>query len=367
MIAAKPTRYIIVCLILLFPVFLNAETNTSLTTDDNQQLGENSDNRIEVNDPGISDPHAEPIVIAAALGSDFMKQAAKDDPSKLSVIPDDDDSLRLLELRIGKYKFDELIATYQVGDTLFVPLGFLSELIDLAITTDPATGIAQGFIFQENRPFYLDAKRGEVTTAGQLSRFKKKRVAIRELDDIYVDSYLLGDWLPLKLDINLYASRLSIISDKPLPFELRKMREERIAKIQTRAADRVKSYPTQKEPYQKWTYPMVNQSARAGFIRDSNGDFKSTFGYSTFASADLFYMESAWYLSGTEDDLFEDARVTFARRDPSESLAGRLQATEYAVGYIDEPRLDAITRPLDPQPGALISNFPLARQLQYDS
>ena len=44
-----------------------------------------------------------------------------------------------------------------------------------------------------------------------------------------------------------------------------------------------------------------------------------------------------------------------------------MQATEYAVGYIDEPRLDAITRPLDPQPGALISNFPLARQLQYDS
>ena len=312
-------------------------------------------------------PENSPIMIAAAIGSEFLGKSVKSDPSKITELFDDEHNLRLLELHIGKYRFDELIAAYQQGDILFIPLGIFSELIDLAITTDPTSGIAQGFIFREEHSFYLDANRGEVTIAGTLIRFNKNRVAIRELDDIYVDSITLGKWLPLSLDINLYASRLNIISEKPLPFELRKKREERAKKIHALVADRDQAYPMQKDNYQQWSYPMVNQSARIGFSRDANGDFNGTFGYSTYASADLLYMESAWYLAGTEEDFFEDARVTFARRDPSESLLGSMHATEYAFGHINEPRLEIITRPLDPQPGALVSNYPLARQLQYDS
>lgn len=376
MVAAKHIRYIFLCLIFLYPFAANAETYIRLASSSSSASPHFSENNTTIILPDeneassvspTTDPGDDAVMMAAALGSDFMKKISKADPTKLSEISDEDNSLRLLELRIGKYKFDELIATYQQGDTLFVPLGFLSELIDLAIAADPSTGIAQGFIFQEDRQFYLDAKRGEVTIAGKLSRFKKNRISIRELDDIYVDSYLLGEWFPLSLDVNLYASRLKIISDEPLPFELRKMREERIKKIRTQTAARDRSFPVQKDPYQKWSYPMVNQSARIGFNRDANGDFKGTFGYSTFAAADLLYMESAWYLSGTEDDFFDEARVTFARRDPTESLLGRVRASEYAFGHINEPRLEVITKPLDPQAGALVSNFPLARQYQYDS
>jgi hypothetical protein len=368
-VAAKYLRYVAI-LICLYAASSHADYDNHIAVNDsthsaipfNTQPATTQD----VTAP-TSAPANPPVMIAAAIGSEFLNKSLKSDPTKTTTLFDDENNLRLMEVHIGKYRFDDLLTAYQQGDILFIPLGMFSALIDLAITADTTTGIAQGFIFREDRSFYLDANRGEVTIAGKLTRFDKNRVAIRDLDDIYIDSITLSKWLPLTLDINLYASRLNIISDKPLPFELRKKREERARKVYAQADDRERVYPLQKDEYQQWSYPVINQTARAGFSRDISGDFHGTFGYSTYASADLLYMESAWYLAGTEEDFFEDARVTFARRDPSESLLGSAHATEYAFGFINEPRLEIITKPLDPQPGALISNYPLARQLQYDS
>ena len=309
----------------------------------------------------------EPIVVAAAIGAELFQPASRQSPDTLSRISDDENSLRLLEVRIGRYKLDDLISAYQVDDMIFVPLGHLSELIDLAIDVDTAQGTANGFIFQEDRQIFIDVQRGEATITGKLSKFDKRRAAVRELDDIYVDSSLLGKWLPLKLDIDLFASQMKIVSTEPLPFELRKKREDRISRVHARTTGQQRNYPLQLEPYNDWTYPMINQSARVGLLRSAGGEFENTFGYSTYVTADLLRMESSWYLSGTEDDFFDKARVTFARRDPSENLLGRLHATEYAFGHVNEPRLEIITKSVDPQPGAMVSNFPLARQLQYDS
>jgi len=310
---------------------------------------------------------SEPVVVADAIGAELFKPAIKQSPDTPSQIPENDNALRLLEARIGRYKLDDLISAYQVEDIILIPLGYMSKLIDLAITVDTANGTASGFIFQEDRQFFLDINRGEATIAGKLSKFDKRRIALRELDDIYVDSNLLGKWLPLKLNIDLFASQLTINSTEPLPFELRKQREDRINLVRSRAINKQRDYPIQLEPYNDWTYPMINQSARVGVRRNATGEFENTFGYSTYITADLLRMESSWYLSGTEDDFFDEARATFARRDPSENLLGSLHATEYAVGHVNEPRLEIITKSLSPQPGAMVSNFPLARQLQYDS
>ncbi len=310
---------------------------------------------------------SQPVMLAAAIGSEFLNKNPKISQSTVTKLPEDENSLRLLEAHISKYKLDDLIATYQYKDMIFVPLGFLSELIDLAIRTDPTTGIAQGYIFDENRQFYLDVQRGEITIDGKLQQFDKQRVAVRELDDIYVDSYLLSKWLPLKLDIDLYSSQLKIIPDKPLPFQLRKKREEKIERVRSRESLEPRDYPKQIESYRDWSHPLINQSARVGFIRNASGEFEKTYGYTTYVTADLFRMESDWYLSGSEQDLAEDFRVTFARRDPAGSLLGKMKATEYAIGHINEPRLELVTKPIQTQPGVYAGNFPLARQIQFDS
>ena len=311
-------------------------------------------------------PNQRPILLAAAIGSDFIQADKKKSATTLATLPDDDNSLRLLEPSIGKYKLEELVAAYQYQDMIFIPLGYFSELIDLAVTANPNTGIAEGFIFDQNKTFYLDVNRGEVTIQGKLSQLDKQRIAVRELDDIYVDSNLLREWFPLKVDIDLFASRLKIISDRPLPFEQRKQREEQ-AKRARSPLPTERGYTKQSFPYENWTRPMINQTARVGVTRDDDGEYTGNFAYTTYVTADLLRMESSWYLSGTDNEPFDKFRATFARRDPNGNLLGRMHAKEFAFGNINEPRVEHVTRPLEPQVGAVVSNYPLARQLQYDS
>ena len=133
--------------------------------------------------------------------------------SKPTILPDDENNIRLLQLSVGPYTFDDLIMVYQYGDILFIPFGTFSELIDLAIKAGPSSGIAKGYVFNEKKTFYLDINRGEITLSGVKKSFDNSRTAARELDDIYVDSNLLSEWLPLMID----ASDDKIINPLRIP------------------------------------------------------------------------------------------------------------------------------------------------------
>jgi hypothetical protein len=78
-------------------------------------------------------------------------------------------------------------------------------------------------------------------------------------------------------------------------------------------------------------------------------------------------MESAWYVAGNKDKFIDDSRVTFGKKNINAELLGPLKAREYAFGHVVEPRMGLINRPGFVQPGLLVSNYPLSRQLQYDS
>jgi len=348
------------------PTLSNAATQEADTTSGISSTQDNPVSSGRATNTTGTNTKAQPVTTASAIGAEVYKPNPKLSRTELNTISEDPDSLRLLEIHIGKYMLDDLLAAYQREDMILVPLGALSEFLDLAIDVDANSGIAKGFIFHEDQIFYLDTKRGEITIAGKLMQFNKQQVAIRDFDDIYVDSNLLGKWLSIKLDIDLFNSQLKIVSKYPLPFERRKQREERFKMVQSRRiSDR--GYPQQVFPYQAWSYPFINQTVRLGVLRDSDSHFDGTFNYSTYVAADLINMESTWYIAGNEQDAVEDSRVTFAKHDPNGNLLGQLQATEYAFGNVNEPRNNLITQPLDPQVGATVSNYPLTRQLQYDS
>lgn len=278
----------------------------------------------------------------------------------------DDNNLRLLNVRVGGYVLDGLLPAYARDNIVLVPLGSLADLVDLAVKTNIATGTAQGFLYKEDRRFFLDVRRHQVTIAGRVKNFDPRRIHIYP-DDIYVDSQLLSQWLPFRLDIDLFSSQLSIVSSEQLPFEQRIERERRLAKVQAQRARPVRPYPDHYEPYDRWRPPFINQTVQANASHDNyTGTTATALSYGTFATLEAFGLGTTIYFAGDQNDPFHDGRITFGRKDPDGRLLGSLNATQFAFGFVDSPSVSGLTTPQKSQPGIMVSNDPLQRQAEYD-
>lgn len=275
-----------------------------------------------------------------------------------------DEDLRILEMRVEKYRLEDVLPTYQRKDYLLVPLGFLSEILDLAIDADIGTGIAQGFIFNEDNTFYLDTSRNEVIIQGTSSSYNERLVYVLD-DDIYVDGSLLSKWFNISINADLLASTVTVKSEEKFPFIVRMEREEKIAKAKASLNIDTPYYPYHYEPYDMWNVPLIDQTFEAS-SRKSDEGLTGTFRSTTYMTSDLLGMESSLYLFATNDEAIDDFRFTIGKKDPESELLGFAKASEYAMGHITEPRLRNITVPGDQEPGVVVSNFPLDRQAEYD-
>ena len=274
-----------------------------------------------------------------------------------------DEDLRILQMQVENYKLEDILPTYQRKDFLIVPLGYMSEILDLAIEVDIGTGIAKGFVFNESNTFYLDTTRNEVIIKGVISTYNNSLVYVLD-DDIYVDGSLLSKWFDISINADLFASSITFKSKEPFPFVLRLQREEKIAKTRERLGADTPYYPYHYEPYDIWSVPFVDQTFEST-NRYNNGT-TNTLNSTTYLTADLLGMSSSLYLFASEDEILNDSRFIIGKKDPENELLGFAKATEYWMGHIYEPRLKNITVPGDQEPGALISNFPLNQQAEYD-
>lgn len=273
-----------------------------------------------------------------------------------------DDDLRLLEIRVEKYRLEDVLPAYQRKDYLLVPMGYLAEILDLAINVDIGSGIANGFVFSEDNTFYLDTSRNEAIIKGAGKLYDTQLVYILD-DDIYVDASLLSKWFGITIDADLFASTITIRSEKTFPFILRLQREENIARTRARLNIDQPYYPYHYEPYDMWNTPFIDQTIE-GTSRYSSDDSTGTLRSTSYMTTDLLGMESSTYLFLTDSD--SDLRFTLGKKDPESKLLDFAKATEYSMGHITEPRLKNITLPGTQEPGALISNFPLNQQAEYD-
>lgn len=296
-----------------------------------------------------------PVSIAANAQSTGGEQADSWTPR--------DQDLRIFEVRVKQYTFDDVVTGYQFEDIVLLPLGALSQLLQIAIEVRP--GEASGFVLREERSFFLDVSRREITLQGEVSNYDPDKVHVLP-DDIYVDSNLLGKWLDMSFDVDLFASRIGVRSEIPLPFLQKLEREKRISQALSRLNRDEQEYPRHYEPYQNLSTPFVDQTVRLSRRETRDGETINNYDYSTYATADLAQHEASLYFSGNDDDQTDEFRFTLGRKDPYGGLLGALNATEYALGHVVEPRVNLINQPSTIEPGVTLSNAPLGRQSEYD-
>lgn len=275
-----------------------------------------------------------------------------------------EENLRILAMRVEQYRLDDVLLAYQRKDILLVPIGLLAEILDLAVDVDLGSGTANGFVFKEGNTFSLDTTRNQIIRRGITEAYDSNQVYVLD-DDIYIDANLLSQWFEIKIDADLFSSTVKITAKEPFPFIVKMEREDRIAKTRARLNADTPYYPYHYEPYDMWNIPFIDQTFEAS-SRHSDTESSNTLRSTTYMTSDLLGMESSLYLFATTDEILDEFRFTLGKKDPESELLGFARATEYAMGNITEPRLKNITIPGDQEPGALVSNFPLNRQAEYD-
>jgi len=274
------------------------------------------------------------------------------------------DQSRILGIRVHNYMLDDVIEAFAIDNSTYIPLGALAKVTDIAINVNPANGIAQGFIFKENRRFFLDIARHEVTLSGKQMSINPQKIRIYP-DDIYVESDTLSKWMPFTVDVDLYASLLTINSEEKLPFEQRIEREKIFKQVASSSVSSDKGYPGIVEPYATWSVPRFTATARDS-VTSSSGQTINTANYSLHATNDLFKLDSSLYLAGDSKEPLREARLKLGRKDPDNGLLGGIRASEFAFGSIDVGQSAFVTRSAEPQPGAFMSTYPLDRASEYD-
>lgn len=277
--------------------------------------------------------------------------------------PDPDQS-RILGIRVGSNMLDELIEAYAIDNSTYLPLGALAQITDMAIKVVPGEGLAQGFVFHEDRQFYLDIARGKVTIAGKRYTVDPQKIRIYP-DDIYVEADTFSKWMPFTMDVDLFSSLVTIQSEEKLPFEQRLDREKLFARIAASESTADKGYPGMVEPYSAWSVPRFTATFRDS-LSNSGGQTTNSASYSIHATNDLFKLDSSMYLAGDSQEPLRDARITLGRKDPDNGLLGGIRASEFAFGNINIGQSAHVTRSATPQPGAYMSTYPLDQATEYD-
>lgn len=302
------------------------------------------------------------FVVTSAYAED-VTQAAKQNPIQWDQFNEDD--LRILQVKLGKYELEDVITAYQTPDGLYIPLGVFSQITGLAIKVNPDKGFAEGFILDESRHFILDGRRREITISGKTSVLDKDDIKLRQ-DDIYLAESVYQKFFPVKIDVDLYASYIFIKPTEPFPLQKRKEREEKIEKIKSRHGNIARHYPEIPTDYKPYDVPFIDQSLGLSVKQDPLGDVTSSLSYSTYMTSDLANMESSLYLSGTSDEALQSYRLSFSKHDPDAGLLGGLAATSYSFGSVNLIGTDLVSNNETGLLGATVSNFPTNQQLNFD-
>lgn len=274
-----------------------------------------------------------------------------------------EDELLILEVRLDQDRLTDSFPAYPTPGGLLVPLGELTRLLGLGLEVDVTAGTASGFVISESRRFELNARSRTVIVAGTEYRFSATDVEVHQ-DDIYVDTRVLRDWLPLNFTIDLFSSQLKVQAREPLPMQLRKKREELIRKSLASLGYTGEKYPRSEIAYKLFDGPFIDQSLRFSTVPAEDGR-ENSLQYATYLAGDLLYHQFDAFVSGSAGEGESDSRATMSRRDPEPRLLGPLRAREYAVGEVLSPGSKLILLPTT-GPGALLSNFPLQLQTQFD-
>lgn len=266
---------------------------------------------------------------AEAVGQELARNLLiAADPQPFS--PDD---LLWMEVRSGDVQLTDSLNVYASRSGVYVPLGELSRVLDLAVGVFPAQRRAEGWVISPDRRLVVDLASGEARIDGRTVRFAAEQAAIYN-DDLYVRIDLLQQLLPLRLSPDTAAQVMDLTPTEALPFQQRADRERRQAALGG-APDEPEPVRID-TPYTVFTPPSFDVNLGGLLGRDGVDQAGR---YDVRAASDLLWAGFEGYLGSNEDGEVNDVRVVLTRKDPDGRALGPLGGTRAGLGDVFTPSM----------------------------
>ncbi len=244
-----------------------------------------------------------------------------------------ENDLLLFDVYVGDDQLADSFAGYSSRSGVYLPLGALSRLLDLAVTVDPNHGRAEGWVLSEDRALRLDIMTQQAAVGGRVVDFSNGDAVLRD-DDIYLRTSLLEKLLPVTFGIDTHGLILTLTPKEKLPFQMDAERQARLGAL----SGGMRSEPvlTVPAPYKMFTPPSVDVTL-TGMASNRPGGANSS--YTVRAAGDVAFFDAQLFAASDNHGTLDQLRFTLDKKDPEGHMAGPLGLTQISLGDTFTPQL----------------------------
>ena len=242
---------------------------------------------------------------------------------QLAVADYGEDGELILQLYLRDIRLTDGLYSVVRKEKVYLPLGELTALLEFPIIVDVDAGYAAGWFIDTEKTFAVSSDEKTVSVSGRVSKLPADSIITDEYD-LYVDSFVLESWFPVKFDFDLERQAVTIRSLQPLPAELARERAAREAlPATTFRADRPYTVPD----YRLLDWPSV--AVDVGGLLTSD-EATNNYDYRVRVLGDLAFLNGRLSASGSNNEV-DSLRLVLGRKDPS-GLLGPLNIADFEVG-----------------------------------
>ena len=265
----------------------------------------------------------------------------------------------LVSIQVNGYELEGIHPVLQENEKLYLPL--LIILVGTEIV-DPVAVLA------EEDDFDLDWNNKSITLDRNGSSLKVRRKnttsaeypVIRWSGEAYVSATALKSLFGLKVDLSKQNPVLMVSSERPLPIDIRRMREQRWTNLQDNGPTRESDFLSVERPYVLWGDPRGNFQARG-----TQSTSRATLSVGAELAFEAGFLTNDMFLSGTKANGLNALRWASGRRDAKGQVFGLDSVYEIRFGDITSLALPISARSASGR-GIYFSTAPLNRSSLFD-
>ena len=235
----------------------------------------------------------------------------------------------ILDIQVKGEDASDTVFAYGTRGGIFLPVGTLARILDLALAVSDEGHYASGWTLDEQRTLTLDLRNNIAIVQGKEQALPRDIAAAFD-GEMYLRSDMFQHFLPLNVQIDLRMQRIVLETLEPFPFQEKARREANRAKLASHQSRQDLRWPREETPWRLFSTPLVDLEMRALSDR-ARGDRLET---DVRMAGDLGFLTAEALLSADTKDGLTASLITLGRTDPDAELLGPLQATNFEFGDV---------------------------------